>query len=97
MCNRLEVNLIKQPGSERSGRPAGVDGRAVETSDDGSHHASATGDGPTISIDITDHVDKKLAALALHRSQYPIDVNAFPHSMLEEMFGIEHFTTVLRG
>ena len=31
------------------------------------------------------------AALAAHRSQYPIDVDAFPRSMLEEMYGVEYF------
>jgi LmbE family N-acetylglucosaminyl deacetylase len=45
----------------------------------------------TLRIDVSAYVDKKLAALAAHRSQYPIDVDAFPRPMLEEMFGVEYF------
>jgi LmbE family N-acetylglucosaminyl deacetylase len=42
-------------------------------------------------IDVAAYVHKKLTALAAHRSQYPIDVDAFPPSMLVEMFGVEYF------
>jgi LmbE family N-acetylglucosaminyl deacetylase len=47
-----------------------------------------------VSIDVTAHLDEKLAALTAHRSQYPIDVDAFPRSMLQEMYGTEHFVVV---
>jgi LmbE family N-acetylglucosaminyl deacetylase len=42
-------------------------------------------------IDVAAYVHKKLTALAAHRSQYPIDVDAFPASMLVQMFGAEYF------
>ena len=44
-----------------------------------------------VRVDVREHVGAKLAALAAHRTQYPIDVDAFPRPMLEEMFGIEYF------
>jgi len=47
-----------------------------------------------VSVDVTAHLDDKLAALAAHRSQYPIDVDAFPRSMLQEMYGTEYFVVV---
>jgi LmbE family N-acetylglucosaminyl deacetylase len=47
-----------------------------------------------MSVDVTAHLDDKLAALAAHRSQYPIDVDAFPRSMLQEMYGTEYFVIV---
>ena len=47
-----------------------------------------------VRIDVTSHLDDKLAALTMHRSQYPIEVDAFPRSMLEEMYGLEHFVVV---
>ena len=60
-----------------------VEGEAVT-------EASAPGD-VTVRIDVSAYVDSKLAALASHRSQYPIEVDAFPRSMLEEMYGAEYF------
>ncbi len=45
-------------------------------------------------IDVAAYVHKKLSALAAHRSQYPIDLDAFPPSMLVEMFGAEYFFSV---
>jgi LmbE family N-acetylglucosaminyl deacetylase len=47
-----------------------------------------------LQIDVAPQIHKKLSALAAHRSQYPIDVDAFPPSMLIEMFGIEYFFSV---
>jgi LmbE family N-acetylglucosaminyl deacetylase len=51
-------------------------------------------DVATLRVDVREHLDKKLLALAAHRSQYPIDVDAFPRSMLEEMYGVEYFLRV---
>jgi hypothetical protein len=45
-------------------------------------------------IDVCAYVGDKLAALAAHRSQYPIEVDMFPRSMIEEMFGMEYFVPV---
>jgi LmbE family N-acetylglucosaminyl deacetylase len=50
-----------------------------------------------VRVDVTAHLDSKLAALTAHRSQYPIDVDAFPRSMLLEMYGTEYFAVVPTG
>ncbi len=58
--------------------------------------ASSTEDGPaatpaTTVIDVRSVIDQKVAAIAAHRTQYPIDPDMFPRWMLEEMMGHEHF------
>jgi LmbE family N-acetylglucosaminyl deacetylase len=49
-------------------------------------------DPSIVTIDVSEFVDRKLAALICHRSQYPIDVDVFPRQMLDDMYGREHFT-----
>ncbi len=46
-------------------------------------------------IDVSDFVGYKIRATAAHRSQYPIDPNMFPETILREMFGVEYFIQVL--
>ncbi|WP_170121270.1 PIG-L family deacetylase [Geodermatophilus tzadiensis] len=46
-------------------------------------------------IDVSDFVGHKIRATAAHRSQYPIDPEMFPESILREMFGVEYFIQVL--
>jgi LmbE family N-acetylglucosaminyl deacetylase len=54
--------------------------------------ADVTGAEPeVIAIDVADELDAKLAALAAHRSQYPVDPKIFPRRMLLEMYGLEYF------
>jgi LmbE family N-acetylglucosaminyl deacetylase len=36
-------------------------------------------------------LDRKVAALAAHRSQYAMDRDLLPRSMLERLLGTEHF------
>lgn len=50
--------------------------------------------GTTV-IDVRDHVDAKVRAIAAHRSQYRIDPDMFPHDMLVDMYGYEYFTRVV--
>jgi LmbE family N-acetylglucosaminyl deacetylase len=45
-------------------------------------------------IDVSEFVHHKIRATAAHRSQYPIDPNMFPDSILREMFGVEYFIQV---
>lgn len=45
----------------------------------------------TTVIDVRSVIDRKIAAIAAHRTQYPIDPEMFPRWMLEEMMGHEHF------
>lgn len=46
-------------------------------------------------LDVSAFVDHKMRAVAAHRSQYPIDPDAFPPRILLEMFGVEYFLQVL--
>jgi LmbE family N-acetylglucosaminyl deacetylase len=50
--------------------------------------------GPTAVIDVRPVVDRKMAALASHRTQYPIEPEMFPRWLLEEMMGQEWFVRV---
>lgn len=43
------------------------------------------------SVDVTPTLDRKVAALAAHRSQYAMDPDLLPRSMLEGLLGTEHF------
>ena len=51
--------------------------------------------GATTRVDVRDFVHRKVAALAAHRSQYPIETDMFPEAMLADMFGEEYFIRVL--
>lgn len=51
--------------------------------------------GATTRIDVAPYVDRKMAAIAAHRTQYPIDTDMFPQAMLVDMFGVEYFQRVL--
>ncbi len=46
---------------------------------------------PTAVIDVRPVIDRKIAALAAHRTQYPIEPEMFPTWLLEEMMGQEWF------
>jgi LmbE family N-acetylglucosaminyl deacetylase len=54
----------------------------------------AGGPTPTTVIDVRAVVDRKVAALAAHRTQYPIEPEMFPRWLLEEMMGQEWFVRV---
>jgi hypothetical protein len=47
-----------------------------------------------ISVDVTEYVPQKVAALAAHRTQFPLEPNMLPLSILREMFGHEYFVQV---
>ena len=49
---------------------------------------------PTTCIDVSAQVDRKVAAIAAQRSQFPIQPDLFPRSMLQEMLGREYFVRI---
>lgn len=51
-------------------------------------------DAATTVIDVSGFLDRKIAAIAAHRTQYPIDPSMFPDWMLREMMGREHFVRI---
>jgi LmbE family N-acetylglucosaminyl deacetylase len=48
----------------------------------------------TTVIDVSAYIDQKIAAIAAHRTQYPIEPAMFPREMLVEMMGREHFLRI---
>ena len=48
----------------------------------------------TTALDVSAHVARKIAAIAAHRTQYPIDPGMLPLEMLQEMMGHEYFVRV---
>ncbi|MBV9279725.1 MAG: PIG-L family deacetylase [Chloroflexi bacterium] len=54
-------------------------------------------DGPAICLDVRDYVAHKIAALAAHRTQYPIRPDILPLAMLQDMMGREYFVPVSPG
>ena len=46
-------------------------------------------------IDVSAFVQQKIAAMASHRSQYPITVDMLPHDLLVDLMGREYFVRVL--
>ena len=51
----------------------------------------------TSAVDVTSYLDRKLGALARHRTQYPIVPSMLPRSLLQNMLGTEFFTRSADG
>jgi LmbE family N-acetylglucosaminyl deacetylase len=49
---------------------------------------------PTTCIDVSAFVEHKVAAIAAHRTQFPIEPRVFPPAMLHEMLHREYFVRV---
>jgi LmbE family N-acetylglucosaminyl deacetylase len=56
---------------------------------------SAAQNPVTTCIDVGEYVEQKVAAMAAHRTQYPITPDMFPMSIMREMLGKEHFVRIL--
>ena len=59
-----------------------------------SSEGDAVGHEFTTAIDVSDYVDRKVAAIASHRTQFPIEPSMFPMPMLQQMLGTEYFVRV---
>jgi LmbE family N-acetylglucosaminyl deacetylase len=53
--------------------------------------------GTATCIDVRDYVERKFAAIAAHRTQYPIRPDMLPLAMLQELMGREFFVPVAPG
>ena len=51
----------------------------------------------TCAVDVTSHLHRKLAALARHRTQYPIVPTMLPQPLLQSMLGTEFFRRTADG
>lgn len=63
---------------------------------------STTSEGPSIQgalfdVDVSSFLDSKVAALAAHRTQFALEVDLLPISLLRTLLGSEHFTRVAVG
>jgi LmbE family N-acetylglucosaminyl deacetylase len=85
--------LVLSPGAPTAFAGRGTDARYLASSSGGTGE-----DGPvavaTTALDVSRYVDRKITALAAHRTQFPIDHGMFPESMLRDMFGTEYFVRV---
>lgn len=59
-----------------------------------SHRDEFGEEGATTCIDVSEYVNRKIAALAAHRTQYPIQPDLFPPGMLVRMLGREYFVRI---
>ena len=86
--------LVFSPGARTAygGRGGVSDLSGVLTHD--SHGGDEDSTEATTVIDVGDFADRKLAAIASHRTQYPIEPEMFPPWMVREMLGQEHFVRV---
>jgi LmbE family N-acetylglucosaminyl deacetylase len=83
--------LVFSPGAPTNFAGRGKNGQySVAENAGGPRVANAA----TTRIDVSAFVECKVAALAQHRTQYPIHPNMFPLPMLKELLGTEYFVQV---
>jgi LmbE family N-acetylglucosaminyl deacetylase len=84
--------LVLSAGTPTAYTGRGAEAHLTETTAD----ADAEGQSPeeAICLDVAHHLDHKLAALAAHRTQYPIRPELFPPALLHNLFGLECFVAV---
>jgi len=69
-------------------RGTSVPGQEIWPAD--SIQGEVVGETTTV-IDVSQYVERKIAAVAAHRTQFPIRTDMFPRSLLTEMMGREYF------
>ena len=85
--------LVLAPGAPSAFAGRGADARLLEAgTSDGMVEERAA--GALVRIDVSDYVGKKIAAVAAHRTQYPIAPDMLPLPLLQELFGREYFVRV---
>ena len=85
--------FVFAPGEPTAFAGRGEDARFTEA-DTGDSAFDAEATKATTCIDACAYVERKVAALAAHRTQYPFKPDMFPLPMLEEMFGNEYFVRI---
>ncbi len=85
--------LVFSPGEPTAFAGRGEDARFTEA-DSGDSDFGAVASKATTRIDACAYVERKVAALAAHRTQFPFKPDMFPLPMLEEMFGNEYFVRI---
>jgi LmbE family N-acetylglucosaminyl deacetylase len=82
--------LSPERPSRSAGRGAGVGGRApvMPTAPE----PAGSADEHCFAVDVHATLDRKVAALAAHRTQYALGANLLPRTLLESLLATEHFT-----
>jgi LmbE family N-acetylglucosaminyl deacetylase len=85
--------LVLAPGAPSAFAGRGADARLLETGTaDGVTEEHAA--GAIVRADVSAYVGQKIAAVAAHRTQYPIPADMLPLPLLQELFGQEYFVRV---
>ncbi|HEX5548520.1 MAG TPA: hypothetical protein VFX24_14005, partial [Ktedonobacterales bacterium] len=78
--------------------PSAFAGRGGDARLGGDAVGASDGDGQEferlIGVDISAQIDRKIAALAAHRSQFSIDPAMFPLALVRDLLGSEYFERV---
>ncbi len=87
--------LSPEQPSRSAGRGAGAGGCApvMPTAPE----PAGTGDEHCFAVDVHATLDRKVAALAAHRTQYALGANLLPRTLLESLLATEHFTVARWG
>jgi LmbE family N-acetylglucosaminyl deacetylase len=85
--------LVLAPGAPSAFAGRGAEAQLLEarTADGLVEEPTA---GALVSVDISAYVGQKIAAVAAHRTQYPIAPDMLPLPLLQELFGTEYFVRV---
>jgi molybdenum cofactor sulfurtransferase len=91
--------LVFSPGAPRrsAGRGAGA---AATTAPSSTRPATASIDSAntkSFTVDVGPMLERKVAALAAHRSQYAMGPDLFPPPVFERLLGVEHFAVAHVG
>jgi LmbE family N-acetylglucosaminyl deacetylase len=78
------------------GEPTAFAGRGTTASQelDTVAQDAALPSAATTVLDVSAYVERKIAAIAAHRTQYPIGQGILPFTLLQEMMGREYFVRV---
>jgi LmbE family N-acetylglucosaminyl deacetylase len=85
--------LVFSPGMPTAFFGRGEDAHLTEFTGDYDYHEQLA-TGATTCIDVGPYIQQKIAAIAAYRSQYPIEPDMFPLSILQELMGREYFVRV---
>jgi LmbE family N-acetylglucosaminyl deacetylase len=82
--------LVLAPCRSTPSEARGAGSRATTPAVAESGQTAPTGPG-CFTVDVTGALDRKVAALVAHRSQYALEPDLFPRPVLERLLGSEHF------
>lgn len=85
--------LVLAPGAPSAFAGRGASAQHLKTGVVESESMEGTA-GALVPVDVSAYVPQKVAAVAAHRTQYPITPDMLPLPLLQELFGMEYFVRV---